>query len=255
MLLYLLVLLPLLQPAIPAAPGRTLACQPRPEIQPRNITRAWLTGEDFYISWSDCRKNHCRITVAEPEDCIYDGVCDDDPESKVGITGCEFEERGIFIQSNVLGDWIFITIDDMAFKIREDEENDYLDYPDYNFEDPVINSDEDIAKTPTLPNTGTSTKTTAPSTAPPITATSTKTTAQHIVQHLQQFYLKQVQKLNLQFQQQQHNYLQELQQHIQQHYLGAVHELELQHDHQKQRYLKEIKYLTDQHHYYLQKGQ
>ena len=81
-------------------------------------------------------------------------VCDDDLESKVGITGCEFKERGIFFQSKVLGDWIFSAIDDMAFKIPEDEEKDYLDYPDHNFDEP-----------------------TAPSTPSPITATSTKTTA------------------------------------------------------------------------------
>ena len=90
-----------------------------------------MSGSDFYISWSDYQQNHCNTMVLDEVACIYEGVCgDDDLDSKVVITGCEFEDRGVQIQSSVLGDWTFITKDDMAFKIPEDEDKDYLNYQD-----------------------------------------------------------------------------------------------------------------------------
>merc|ERR1712129_103387 len=86
-------------------------CQANPEINPRNISMAWLSldGDKFFITWSDCSINTCTITKADTEDCIFEGHIDDDADSTVLVTGCLEEDNGVQIQSKVHGDVFFIT--------------------------------------------------------------------------------------------------------------------------------------------------
>ena len=51
----------------------------------------------------------------------------------VVITGCDFENLGVQIQSEVLGHWIFQTENDMALKLTKDEDLDY-EYDDFVLE-------------------------------------------------------------------------------------------------------------------------
>merc|ERR1712204_128582 len=97
-------------------------CQANPEINPRNISMAWLSldGDKFFITWSDCSINTCTITKADLVDCIFKGYIEDDAESRVLVTGCIEEDNGVQIQSKVYGDILFLT-DPFTLRARAPE--------------------------------------------------------------------------------------------------------------------------------------
>merc|ERR1712129_27070 len=92
-------------------------CVERPEIQPKNITFARLTDLRLTLTWSDCAKTYAGLKLeADEDDCIFDGVFEDDSDSKVLVTGCEDIE--VQIHSVVIGDWLFTTKDGHALAIE-----------------------------------------------------------------------------------------------------------------------------------------
>ena len=109
-------------------------CKKRSGNADRNITRALFGKKEFpyfYIQWSDCKHNFAKITEADEKNCIFDGKMEDDPSSKVLITGCYGEDNGVQIHSEVYGDWLFTTRDGRAFALEFNEDEDHYEYVDY----------------------------------------------------------------------------------------------------------------------------
>ena len=128
-------------------PNRATFCKKRPEIQPRNITQANLNDESTYflMTWSDCKTTNAVITSAQKEWCIFDGVMEGDPASKVVVTGCFDEDNAVQIHSKVHGDQIFETRQGRALALEFDPEDyDYI-YDDYIYDDEDVEAnDEEI---------------------------------------------------------------------------------------------------------------
>ena len=85
------------------------------------------------LTWSDCEKNYADLE--NKGDCIHDGIVTGDQESTVLVTGCDDEKIDVQIHSELIGDWIFSTVDGLAFALEAIESDDGYDYIDY-FENP-----------------------------------------------------------------------------------------------------------------------
>lgn len=113
-------------------------CKAKPETHPRNISEAWPEVEQpnkYFINLSNCETICSTFKEVSFEDCIFEGVLDDDPGSTVLVTGCPQEDNCVQINSKKFGNHIFTTdVFTNEARALEFDEDDY-DYDDAEYDE------------------------------------------------------------------------------------------------------------------------
>ena len=55
----------------------------------------WLTANSLELQYSDGTRTKIPLVQEEPTPCLFTGSLDDDPDSRVTVSGCEGDEETI----------------------------------------------------------------------------------------------------------------------------------------------------------------